>query len=260
MRGGPSAVTAAAVAVVLVVVAAALVDFRRTEDKVPPVPPLCVPDTIACNNARNAQFGPRLERIEQLEREYRGRAWLYAAAVIGAIAVATAAALRRGRPRRVFANLGALGVGSLILVSVVIFYGFRGGTLEPPTAALYAPPVAMLLAALVGGALTRGDADALPRISRGLGARVVLIVGWSLVALTILLALLFGSVQTGCGSEEQPPSWDDAVAVATLGTALAGVAVAVAALVLRRWVSALVWVLVAPAALFYLAASSCAFS
>jgi hypothetical protein len=259
MRGGPSAVTAAAVAVVLVVVAAAVVDFRRTEDQVPPVPPLCVPDTAACNAARNAQFGPRLERIEQLEREYRGRAWLYAAVVVGAIAVATVAALRRGRSRRVFANLGALGVAWLILVTVALLFGFPATEIDPPPAAMYAPAVAMLLAALVGGALTHGEADTLPRVSRGLAARGVLALGWGLAAVTILLAWIYGSVQPGCGSEEQPPSWDDALAAATLGTALATVAVAVVALVLRRWVSALVWVLVAPAALLYLAASSCAF-
>jgi hypothetical protein len=261
VRLGWNGVLVAAAAVAVLVVAAAIVDFRHTEQRVPPVPPLCVPDTAACNAARNAQFGPRLDRIEQLEREYRGRAWLYSSLLIAAVAVTSVAAIAGGRPpRRVVANLGAVGVGALILAVVVVYVGFGLPALDPPTTPVYAPPVVMLLGALVGTALTRGAPDSLPRISRGRAARGVLVVGWSLAAVTVLLAWLFGSVEPGCGSDEQPPSWHDALAAATLGTALAGIAVAVAALVLRRWIPALTWVLVAPAALLYVAASSCAFS
>jgi hypothetical protein len=263
MRATPSAVTAAAAAVAVVAVAGAIADFRRTEDRVPPIPPLCAPESTTCDDARNAQLGVRLDRIHQIEREYDGRAWLYAAIVVGAVAVATVVALRHGRPRRVFANLGAIGVGAAIAVTLVLYLGaFRPRTLELPAGPLYAPAGALLLAAAIGGGLTRWDpgaAEALPRVSRGRLARGVAVVGWGLTGLTILLAWLFGAVQPGCGSEEQPPSWDDAVAAATLATVLAGVVVAVVALVLRRWVTALVWVLVGPAALFYLAASSCAF-
>lgn len=123
------------------------------------MPPLCVPDTEACNNERNAKFGPRLDSIRAREREYDRRAWGYAAGV--ALALGAAAALAAGRHpsrarlRRLFADVGVSGVVLGLLGAGILLVPRGDRAFSQPTGPVFFPAVALLVLAGVGGVTVR---------------------------------------------------------------------------------------------------------
>jgi hypothetical protein len=267
----PGLVVLACAGVVVACFLAAVVDFTRTENRVPPVPPLCEPSTSACEEARNAKFLPRLEAARRLETEYRRRAWLYSLVAVAAIGVATVSTLRRresaaGR-RRVFTNLGTVGV-ALGVAAVMVTLRTEGGLVQVPGGPAFLPALAAISAAAAGGLVTRLQSpEPAPLRADEAGpvwyrlARILALGGLALTAATVFLASAYANAQPGCGGGENvsAPAWTDAVATVALFTTGGAVVLGVLALLLRRWVVALVSLFVSPTSLLFMAASSCAF-
>jgi len=83
---------------------------------------------------------------------------------------------------------------------------------------------------------------------------------FALSAATIALALIFITPQPACGGTGgEPPGWSDTVGAIAGITSIGAIAAGIAALLLRRWVPALVSLVASPAALLFMAASTCAF-
>jgi hypothetical protein len=82
----------------------------------------------------------------------------------------------------------------------------------------------------------------------------------TLSGLTLLLALILSTVgQPDCGGSEGPAGWTDLIDSVVAVTAIGGIAAGVAGLVLRRWVVALISLVVCPISLLVVLASTCAF-
>jgi hypothetical protein len=281
-----SRATLACVAVCTAVIAIAAVDYAHTESRVPPVPPLCSGTDRACNDAREAGLDDRLREATRLEEQFEARAWLYATAIIAALAVATALALRARRRlgwQRVFTNLGIAGVWSLIVVTVILLET-EDQVAGLPAAPLYAPTVALIAAAAIGTLVGRaegwGTTNAVAEAraaatSIGKGALGGLFadsrreaVGrffstWAigLTAATVILAIVFISPQPACGGSggDDPPAWTDTIGAIAGVTIIGALAAGIGALVLRRWLPALVAIVANPLAVLFMAASTCAF-
>ena len=281
--------TQACLAVCAVVLAIAALDYAHVEDRVPPVPPANCGNSESCNEARNAQITARLDLSTSLEQQFQSRAWLYAAAIVAAIAVATAVALRTRRRvgwQRIFTNLGIAGVWSGIAATVLLVIN-DGDPVALPSAPLYTPSVLMIGAAAVGTVMGRmegwADTDAVAEARAGAAAVGKSVGKWALrpvlagsrrdaaaeffstwafalSAATIFLAVVFISPQPACGGGGgEPPGWTDAVEAIAGITSIGAIAAGVAALLLRRWLPALVSLVANPVALLFMAAATCAF-
>jgi hypothetical protein len=292
-----SSTTLACAAFCAVVLTVGAVDFAHTQSRVPGVPaPTCGADP-GCNQARNADISDRVGEISILEDLYRSRAWLYSFGVIAAIAVATAASLRTRRRKdwpRVFNNLGVTGVWSGIGVTVLVVLT-DDDVVSLPTAPVYAPSLAMLAAAAVGTVVGRSqDWGATDPVSEGIAgakalgkralggvasqspdafghpvsgprreaaARWFTIVSLGLTAATIALALIFMGPQPACGGSDTSgaPAWTDTVGAAAGVTAIVAIAAGIGALLLRRWLVAVISLVANPIAVGLMIASTCAF-
>ena len=109
-------------------------------------------------------------------------------------------------------------------------------------------------------AIHYGTAGALKR------SRLERLAGWlsigalGLTALTVVLAVAFIIPQPECGgAEPSPPGWTSPIDSVAAVTGVAAVAAGIAALVLRRWIAALISLAVNPIALLLIVASTCAF-
>ena len=281
--------TQACVAVCALVLLIAAADYAHVDGRVPPVPPADCGSSASCNEARNAQIDVRLELSTSLEEQFRSRAWLYAFVIAAAIAVATGVAMRtRRRPgwQRIFTNLGVAGVWSGIAVTVLLVIN-DGGTVALPAAPLYTPSALMIVAAAVGTVMGRregwGDTDAVAEARAGATAMGKSVGKWALGPLlegsrrdaagrffsnwafaftgaTVFLALVFIPPQPACGGGGgEPPGWTDAVEAIAGITSIGAIAAGIVALLLRRWLPALVSLVANPIALILMAASTCAF-
>jgi hypothetical protein len=278
--------TLACAALCAAVVAIGVVDYLHTDSRVPEIPPADCGTNEACNDARNAELMDRLREAMRLEQQYEARAWLYAAVIVAALAVATALALRarrRLRWQRVFTNLGIAGVWSLIVASVILLET-DDQVVGLPAAPLYSPAVTLIAAAVVGTVVGRAqgwattDAVAEARAaatSIGKGAlgplvadsrreaigRFFSIWAFGLTAATVVLAFVFIEPQPACGGggNESPPTWTDTIGAIAGITIIGALAAGIGALVLRRWLPALVATVANPFALLFMAASTCAF-
>ena len=257
-------------AVVLVLAVVALADHGRTEDRVPPLPALCPPSDSSCNAARSVELNGWRVEIERLEDEYARRAWRYGVAGSIVVLASLAFALRR-RPslsvqRRVFADLGVLGV-ILLVVPTGLFLLVQTPRVDLPALPAFLPALVALGAAAVGGGRARLLGGAPPSARRTepealwrRGARYGSVGGLALTGVTVLLAYAYGKGQPSCGGPvESAPGWTDAIGWVVAVTALTAIGLALAGLTGRRWVVALVCLLVNPAALLGMALSSCAF-
>lgn len=279
----------ACVAFCVVILGIAAADYAHVDSRVPPVPPADCGNSASCNEARNAQILVRLELSTSLEEQFESRAWLYAFVIAAAIAVATAVAMRtRRRPgwQRIFTNLGVAGVWSGIAATVLLLIN-DGGPVALPAAPLYAPSVLMIAAAAIGTVMGRregwGDTDAVAEARAGASAVGKSVGKWALGPLlagsrrdaagrffsdwafaftgaTVFLALLFIPSQPPCGGGGgEPPGWTDAVEALAGITSIGAIAAGIAALLLRRWLPALVSLVASPVALIMMVAATCAF-
>jgi hypothetical protein len=249
---------------------AAVADYRHSVSQFPPVTPLCQPDTDACNEARNQALDDRLDRILALQADYQRRIPWYAGFALAGVGAWTVVSLRRARSnadlRRVFRRLGVSGVLLGIVVSALLF-AERTGSLEQPLLSVYFPSLAMLVAAGLGGVAARlRDDPSPPEEERPAPAwrtyaRYLGLGGLGATAVTILLAWIYAQPQPACGGSEttQAPGWTDALPPIALATTLGAFALAIVGLFAGRWFVALACFVVNPAAILFMAASSCAF-
>jgi hypothetical protein len=267
----------------------ATVDLVHLESRLPAAPSLqCESKDSSCFNQEAKRRIARADAAKPLERQYRSRAWLYSFAILAAIGVGVAYSLR-SRPRkewlRVFTNLGVAGVWLAIAVTALLLLT-AGAGVEVPAAPAYAIPVLMLAAAAVGTLIGRsedwaseGEAEGVRAAAMGLGklaihigtageakrSRMNELARWftytalGLTALTGLLAIVFVLAQPGCEVSGGPPNWTTPIDSIAGGTAILAVAAGIGALVLRRWVPAVICLVLNPISLFFILASTCAF-
>jgi hypothetical protein len=196
----------------------------------------------------------------------------------------------RANPRtewlRIFTNLGVIGVWLGIGV-IVVLVATDGDAVEPPPAPLLMLPVVLLVAAAAGTLIGRSEGWAVQSQTDQIRERVFEIgklaihIGTAgeakrtrmeelarwlagaaliLTALTCVLALTFVLAQPGCESGGGPPHWTDPIDAVTAVAAIAGVSAGIGALILRRWVAALISLIGCPVALLLVLVSTCAFS
>jgi hypothetical protein len=286
----PSRPIAACLAVCAFILVVAIADLVHTESRLPDFPSRdCQADQASCFNAQLSEDQARERAAEPLQREYDSRAWLYAFAALATVAVATAWSMRTN-PRtewlRIFTNLGVIGVWLGIGV-IVVLITTDGHVVSPPPAPLLMLPVVLLVAAAAGTLIGRSEGWAIQTEADEIRERVLHVgklaihvgtVGqaklsrmeelarWlvtaalGLTALTCLLALIFILAQPGCESGGGPPEWTDPIDSVAAVAAIAGMAAGVGALILRRWIAALISLIGCPVALLLVLVSTCTFS
>jgi hypothetical protein len=259
----------AAVAALTVVVA--IVDFQLSLDSIPSIPPRCpetVPYDTACNTSRNDQIAHRLNRLLEVQRDFRRRAQLYGFIVAAALVGATAAGRPRAasRQRRYFSNIGTLGVLVGLFTLFLLWLGGRSSLREISSVQVFYPTFAMLGAAALGGlaasavrpepvAAGEAGSGALPGTRRPGGdvLRRLPWVGVVLTALAVVLALTWASAQPGCGELGDGPGWSDTVWGLAVAAMFGALAFGVVSLIVRRWLIALVCIVTAPLAVVFAA-------
>jgi hypothetical protein len=284
----PSRPTLICVVLCALIVAAAAVDLLHTESRLPDADPPCTADTSACRNAEHSEELARLRAAEPLQDQYDSRAWLYASAVLAIVAVTVAYELR-STPRtdwqRIFTNLGVIGVwlgiaGTLLLIAT------DGNSLTPPSGPVLLLPVAMLVAAATGTLVGRSEGWSEPNQAEGvresvmrLGklaihvgsggqvkrsrlerlARWLVTAALVLAGLTAVIALVSVLAGPECSANDGTSAWTDPIDALAALAAIGGIAAAIGALLLRRWVAALTALVVCPLAVLVVLASTCAF-
>ena len=283
----PIAVCLAACALILIVAA---IDLAHTESRVPDFPSRdCLPDQASCFNAQLSEGVARERAADPLQREFDSRAWLYAFSILAIAAVATAWSMRTN-PRtewlRIFTNLGVIGVWLGIGV-IVVLVTTDGDEVAPSAAPMLMLPVVLLVAAAAGTLIGRSEGWAVQNQGDELRERVFQVgklaihVGtagqakrsrmeelarWlanaalGLTALTCALAIVFVLAQPGCSGGGGPPHWTDPIDAVTAIAAIAGMAAGIGALILRRWIAALISLVGCPVALLLVLVSTCTFS
>jgi hypothetical protein len=101
-----------------------------------------------------------------------------------------------------------------------------------------------------GGAARRAQYDKL--------ARWLTLATLALTGLTIALGIAFVIAQPGCDSEVNPGDWTDTVGSISAFSAIAAIASGIGALLLRRWVPALIALVVNPVVGLAMIISTCA--
>jgi hypothetical protein len=282
--------TLACIAFCAAVVAIAAVDLANTRDRVPPAPPASCGTDVACNESRNAELEERRHEAERLEQQFGSRSWLYASAIIAVITLGAALSLR-SRPRqdwpRVFTNLGILGVWSGILGAGLLALDDGDSPVSIRAVPIFAPAVIMLAAAGLGTVVgrvegwteppglvddVRDGATAVSKMAIDIGtggavaraqldklARWLTMGSLAMTGITAVLAVAFIGAQPGCEGGEIAPGWSETVASISALTAIAAIAAGIGALLLRRWVPALVVLAANPVVGLLMLASTCAF-
>jgi hypothetical protein len=285
----PSKPTLASLALCVLILVVAGLDLAHTESRLADVStPGCKAEDSSCFNARLSEQLARDRAAVPLQDQYDSRAWLYAFAILAAGAVATAYDLRstpRRRWPRIFTNLGVIGVW-LGIAAVIALVATDGDSITVPAAPALMLPVVLLVAAAAGALVGRSEGWAqesqagagkarvvhVGRIAVHLGtrgqstrSRVEQLGRWlsiaavGLTAVTAVFALAFVLAQPACQSDGSPPDWSDPINAVAAVSAVSAVAAGIGALVLRRWLAALISLAVCPVALLLVLASTCAF-
>ena len=268
----------------------ATADLAHTESRLPDFSSRdCQPNQASCFNAELSEGFARSRAAEPLQSEYGSRAWVYVCAILATITVATAWTLR-AHPRtewlRIFTNLGVIGVWVGIGV-IVLLVSTDGNALTPPAAPLLMLPVGLLVAAGAGTLIGRSEGWAVRTPADDIRERVLHIgklaihvgtagqarrsrmeelahwlarVGLVLTGVTCALALAFVLAQPGCETGGGPPGWSNTIDAMAAVAAILGMAAGIGALILRRWIAALISLIGCPVALLLVLASTCAFS
>jgi hypothetical protein len=284
----PSRFTLACVGLCALIAIAAAADLVRTESRLPDVSvQACEQDSPDCRDAELREELARLRAAEPLQDQYDSRAWLYSSGILAIAAVAAAYGLR-SRPRsrwlQVFTNLGVTGVW-LGLAAVLLLVGTDGSALAPPPAPTLLLPVALLVAAAAGTLIGRSEGwpergpgngvrervvqAGMLAIDVGTGgqirrsrierlARLLTRAALVLTGLTWMLAIVSLLGEPDC-AVEGTPGWADPLDAAAAVTAIGGMTAGLGALVLRRWIPALVSLTACPLAVLLVLASTCAF-
>jgi hypothetical protein len=286
--GVPSRETLACLALCALILGFATADLIHTESRLPDVGAACRESDAACRNARLSEQLARDRAAEPLQDQFNSRAWVYSFAILAIVALTVAYRLRSS-PRnewiRIFTNLGVTGVW-LGIVSVVLLLATDGSSMAPPPAPTLMIPVVLVVTAAAGSLVGRSEGWA--EQASGDGIREMLVqagkaaidigtagqirrsrleelAAWlslitiGLTALTCLFAFLFVLAQPGCDASASPPGWTNPIDSIAALTAIGGIAAAVGALLLRRWIAALIGLVGCPVAVLFVLASTCAF-
>jgi hypothetical protein len=238
--------------------------------------------------SRLPDAGPRDRAAEALQGQYDSRAWLYAFAALAIVAVTVAYRLRTAQRYewpRIFTGIGVAGVWAGI-AAVVLLLATHGSSVAPPPGPTLMLPVLLLASAAAGTLAGRSEGWAEQGQSDGIRDRFVRagmlavdigtagqirrsrmeeLAGWvslatlGLTALTCLFALAFVLAQPGCDTSASPPDWTNPIDSIAAVTAIGAMAAAIGALLLQRWVVALLGLGLCPVALLFVLASACAF-
>jgi hypothetical protein len=284
----PSTPTLVCLALCALIAGFAAADLVHTDSRLPEVSTECREGGAPCRNARLNEQLDRDRAAEPRQNQYGSRTWLYAFGILTITTLGVAYRLR-STPRRewlrIFTNLGVTGVW-LGVGAVSVLLATDGGSVAPPPAPMLMIPVVLLVAAATGtltgrseGWAEQGRSDDVRNLFRQFGtmavdigtagqvrrSRMQQLAAWlslvtvGLTALTCALALLFMLAQPGCDASASPPDWTNPVDAVAAITAIAGMAAAVGALLLRRWVVALIGLVLCPLAVLFVLASTCAF-
>jgi hypothetical protein len=235
-----------AAAVVALLMAVGAIDYARTADAVPEPPP---------PGASPAEFEARIDRAYELEADLEARAWAYGAIAFLAALVGAGLSLRRNpreRDREVFTDLG---VGAVLWLLIGFGLNLAAGDdlVAPPSQPLYYPAIGLSVIAAAGTLLTRR--------ARAEGPRFVRVVRWlGLGATAAAVGFAWIGMSTGpdpCATTAAGAGVETLVGLSMLTAAIA-VVFGFASLFQRRWIAALVMLVVGPpAALLALFTSAC---
>jgi hypothetical protein len=231
----------------------AIADFHRAESRVPDLPRACTAASTHCAGEQNAAIARRFDRARELGQDYRRRAWGYAALAVAAVALLSWWELRRSPETRArtFADLGVLGVVTLVAATVLLWRS-TPTFIARPAAPVYTVAAAFLAMAALGTSAVRVRDGA--AVAESSPARRLALGGLAATGLTIALALIYGAGSPGC---DGAPGWIRVVAVLALASTVAALGFAALALATRRWIVALACVVLNPAALLFMLANSC---
>ena len=220
--------------------------------------------------------------------QYNSRAWFYALAILATVAVAVAYSLKsraRGEWLQVFANVGVAGVWAGIAVIVLLVVAGEA-SIRIRAAPALTIPVVLLAGAAIGTLIGRSEdggwrvastesgsassASARGGLSVGTGGAAGApgssSLGWmslaaiGLTAVTAVLAVAFVLPQPECPyADERPPGWTNPSTRPPPSPGVLALAAGITALVLRRWIAALISLVTNPIALLAILASTCAF-
>jgi hypothetical protein len=281
-------VTLGCLALCALILGFATADLVHTESRLPDASVSCRPTDASC---RDVELGEQLARdraADPLQDQFNSRAWAYSSAILAIVALAVAWRLR-SRPRRdwlrIFTNLGVTGVW-LGIAAVVLLLATDGSSLAPPPGPTLMVPVVLLVAAAAGTLFGRAEGWAGQDPSGGLRgmfvqagkvaidigtagqirrSRMAELAGWlslitvGLTAITCLFAFVFVLAQPGCDASASPPNWTNPIDSIAAVSAIGGMASAVGALLLRRWIVSLAGLVICPVAVLFVLASTCAF-
>ena len=263
-------------------------DLLHTESRLPDAAAHCRETDAACRDSRLSEQLARDRAAEPLQDQYDSRAWLYAFAILAIVALTLAYRLRstaRAEWARIFTNVGVagvwLGIGAVVLLLVT-----DGSSLGPPPGPTLVIPVALLVTAATGTLMGRAEGWAEQTQTDGIRemllqagklaihvgtagqirrSRMEEVAGWlslgtvALTSLTCLFALVFVLAQPGCDASASPPDWTNPIDSIAAVTAIGAIAAAIGSLLMRRWMVALVGLVLCPVALLFVLASTCAF-
>lgn len=285
----PSSATLICLGICALILGFATADLIHTESRLPEAVVTCSQGDAGCRDALLSEQLERDRAADPLQEQFDSRAWLYSSAILAIVALTVAYRLRFTARRewlRIFTNLGVSGVWLGIGV-IVILLATDGSSVAPPAAPTLMLPVALLVAAATGTLVGRsegwaeqgGQVDGVKDMLMQAGklavhigtagqvrrSRIAELAGWlalatlGLTAITGLFALAFVVAQPGCDTSASPPDWTSPVESVAAVTAVGAMAAAIGALLLRRWIVALIGLVACPVALLSVLASTCAF-
>jgi hypothetical protein len=286
----PSRQTLACLAVCVLIGAIATIDYAHIESRLPDFERVdCVPTDADCFTTNLQQEIARQREAEPLQNQYSSRAWFYAGAILATVAVAVAYSLKsraRGEWLQVFTNVGVAGVWAGIAVIVLLVVASEA-SIRIRAAPALTIPVVLLAGAAIGTLIGRSEGWAeenpvdrvrervisLGRLAIHVGtagaarrSRLEQLGSWTsfaaiaLTVVTALLAVAFVLPQPECPyADESPPGWTNPIDSAAAVTGVLAIAAGITALVLRRWIAALISLVANPIALLAILASTCAF-
>jgi hypothetical protein len=287
-RGVPSQATLACLALCALILGFASADLVHTESRLPDAGAACRSTDAACRNALLSEQLARDRAADPLQDQFNSRAWVYSFAILAIVALTVAYRLHSTARRdwmRIFTNLGVTGVW-LGIGAVILLLATDSGSMAPPPGPSLMIPVVLVVSAAAGTLYGRSEGRAEQASGNGImemlvqagklvvdigtagqvrRSRIEEIAGWlslittGLTALTSLFAFVFVLAQPGCDASASPPGWTNPIDSVAAVTAIGAMAAAVGALLLRRWIAALVGLVVCPVAVLFVLASTCAF-
>jgi hypothetical protein len=236
-----------AAVVVLALAAVGSIDLQLTAEEVPPAPGPCEPFTQECEAQRSQQFEERLDRAIELENDLEVRAWAYAAVAFLAALAGAAVALRRNPPdrhREVFTDLG---VGSVLW----LLGGFALGLVEAdlidaPSKPVFYPAIALAVIAGAGTLFTRRSPAEEAADRDPTAGPAVRWFGYGATVVAVAFAWIGASSRPDPCSEAGADQGIEALVGLSLLAAVIAVIFGLASLFQRRWIGALVMLLVGP--------------